>query len=651
MSSLKSKLGRAKQFLFGSPIKTEHAHQERLPKYLALPVFSSDALSSVAYATEEVMGILMLGVVLGATGSLAQAPSLQYLFPICVCITVLMIIVTISYVQTIYAYPSGGGSFIVTSQNLGSVCGRLAGGSLLIGYTLTVAASIIAGSAAIISAAQGTSLESYANSPLAGIVLSLFFLAIVTWGNLRGMRESGIIFALPTYAFIFGIFALLAVACWKFMILGTAPYPPHNVDVSMLIASSAEPLALFLILRAFSAGCTALTGIEAISDGVPAFRKPESRNAAITLVTMCVITVIMFVGLSWFAQYLNRFNPQFPIVTLPQGHAGIPYQTVVSQVARSTFGPGNWFYYFIQIATMAILVVAANTAFADFPRLSYFMARDGFMPRQLMSLGDRLVYQNGIVTLSLVSGLLIIWSRANIHVLLPLYAVGVFISFTMSQAGMVAWQFKHKVKLWQLRAALSAFGGAITAVVAVVLFVTRFKDGAWIVGVLLIILMLLFKAIHGHYANNLKNLEITRDPDPIPPKLNTVLLLVPRIHMGILRTLRYAQSIGLDVRAIHVNIDPDASPRIRQEWEQYGHGTPLVILESPYRSIREPIIDYVDEELLEHPDKMVTVIVPEFVPRRWWHNLLHDNIALSLRRDLGARRNVVITNVRYFLEK
>jgi hypothetical protein len=308
------------------------------------------------------------------------------------------------------------------------------------------------------------------------------------------------------------------------------------------------------------------------------------------------------------------------------------------------------FYYFLQITTTAILIVAANTAFADFPRLSYFIARDNFLPRQLMNQGDRLVFQNGILVLVLVAGTLIVWSGAHTHKLLPLYAVGVFIAFTASQAGMVAWHVRNRLAGWPWRMALSAFGAVVTAVVAVILFVTKFHDGAWIVAMLLGILLVVFKVINSHYNRTLSQLKAEENARSVPPVHNTVLLLAPRVHKGILTALHYARSIGLDCRALHVNIDPDASPLIRREWDQFSQGTPLVILESPYRSVIEPILEYVDAELAEHPDSMITVIVPEFVPRRWWLRLLHSNAAVLLKRALGARRNVVVTNVRYFLD-
>jgi amino acid transporter len=365
-------------------------------------------------------------------------------------------------------------------------------------------------------------------------MLSLVFLVIITWGNLRGMRESSLIFSLPTYCFIVGLLALLAVAAWKFVILGMRPYPPHEVDVARLLSTTAEPLTLFMILRAFSGGCTALTGIEAISNGVPAFRKPESRNAATTLIIMAFIAMTMFVGLTWFAHHLRHLYPERPILALPMNVAGIPYQTVVSQIARATFGGQSWFYFFIQIATMAILVVAANTAFADFPRLSSVMARDGFLPRQLMNLGDKLVFQNGILTLSAVAGVLIVWSAGHTHKLLPLYAVGVFIAFTCSQAGMMVWQTRHRQPRWQFKAGLNAVGAAVTSIVALILFITKFHDGAWVVGLLLALLFLLFHTVSRHYADNRRKLEI-RDDFSAPGKTSSrALVLVPRVHMGIL---------------------------------------------------------------------------------------------------------------------
>ncbi|MEI6514068.1 MAG: APC family permease, partial [bacterium] len=392
-------LSRLKRFLFGIPIRSEHAHHERLTKFLALPVFSSDALSSVAYGTEEILRVLVLCIPFAMSWNQVDLSTLEKLIPISIGIAVLLIIVVISYIQTIFAYPGGGGSYIVSSENLGSVFGRIAGGSLLIDYTLTVAVSISAGVAAIVSAFPGL-------SGLA-VEIALALLAMITWANLRGVRESGAIFALPTYSFIVGIFIMLGVAFWKFVIMGQTPAIPHNIspaEILPTVSKAVEPITLFFLLRAFSAGCTALTGIEAISDGVAAFRKPESRNAAITLGAMGSLLVVMFLGISWLANFLHIM----PITEGPH------YQTVLSQIARATLDSGG-LYFFIQIATMSVLVLAANTAFADFPRLSYFMARDGFLPRQLMAVGDRLVYQNGIVTLAAVAGFLIWTHEANAH--------------------------------------------------------------------------------------------------------------------------------------------------------------------------------------------------------------------------------------------
>jgi hypothetical protein len=382
--------------------------------------------------------------------------------------------------------------------------------------------------------------------------------------------------------------------------------------------------------------------VEAVSDGVAAFQKPESRNAAITLGMLAALLTLMFVGIGWFAF-------RFHVLPIPEDNPH--YQTVLSQIARTALGSGGP-YIFVQIATMAVLILAANTAFADFPRVCYFMAREGFLPRQLMNMGDRLVFQNGILALAFVAGVLIVWSGADTHALMPLYATGVFIAFTLSQAGMVKWQISHKLRVWPLRAGMNAIGALVTATVAIVIFSTKFREGSWIVAVLLVSELIFFFAINRHYAVTRSQLTVDDSYVHKPPQIvNTVLLLVPRVTRGVLQALDYARSIGLDCRALHVNIDPDESPKIMAEWDRFVTDIPLVILESPYRSIVEPVIEYVDEALTEHPDHIVTVIVPEFIPRKLWQRLLHNNLAFQIRSALGRRRNVVITNVRYLLDE
>jgi len=615
-------LARARRFLFGQPIHNRLAHHERLPKVLALPVFASDALSSVAYATEAILLILVL----------YGAQAIQNQIPITLAICVLIAIVVTSYRQTIMAYPQGGGSYVVASENLGSIAGLTAGSALLIDYVLTVAVSVSAGVAAIVSAFPA--VHEYLVQ--IGVVATLF----IGWLNLRGMRESGAVFALPTYSFVFAILTMIVIGILRNF--GSADHMPQVIGQPNMIGSEANWPFLFIVLRSFAAGCTALTGVEAVSDGVPAFRPPEAKNAATTLTWMGCILIVMFLGIGYLAEHLPKLLV-YPTVD-PE------YRTLVSQIAAHTFGAGSPFFYFIQIATAAILILAANTAFADFPRLANWMARDGYLPRQFARQGDRLVFQNGIIVLALAACALIWYFHGQLDHLLPLYAVGVFLAFTMSQAGMFARWLKLRNPGWQRRATINGIGAVSTGVVMLVILVTKFAEGAWIVAILLVIQFAIFRFIRRHYDTSAKQLEIPASYEP-RKAVNTVLLLVPRIHRGILPSIEYARSIGLDARAVHVAINETQIPAISKEWKKYGMGMPLVILESPFRSLLHPVLEYIDEAISEHPDHVVTVIVPEYVPAKWWHSLLHENVALQLKLALATRPNVVVTNVRYFLDE
>ncbi|MFN3729614.1 MAG: APC family permease [Fimbriimonadaceae bacterium] len=611
-----SAIGRIKRALVGKPIASKHAHHERLRKRYGLPVFASDALSSVAYASEEILHVL---VVAGIAGFVL-------LTPISMSLGVLMLIVAFSYYQTIQAYPKGGGTYLVSTENLGSMPGRVAGASLLIDYTLTVAVSISSGVAAVVSA--------FPDQPWLAenmVLLGCIAVAIVMVINLRGTRESGVVFAIPTYTFVVSILILIVsatIAGW-----GKPDTPPtfHHPEEPL------QAVTLILVLRAFAASCTALTGTEAIADGVPAFREPAAKNAGMTLIMMVVLLLTMFVGISYTAQH-------FGITPMESGTDG--FQTVLAQIAVKQFGVGPMFYL-LQAATALILVLAANTAFADFPRLASFLAKDGYLPRQLASLGDRLVYQNGIILLALVAMGLIVVFKGDTHSLVPLYAMGVFISFTLSQAGMFVKSRREGFPAW--KGGVSLFGAITTGVVTLILAVTKFEEGAWLIVVALAILLTVFWGIRGHYNYLADELNVPLD-EKIKPSKTTVLLLVPRVHRGVMQALSYAQSLTRDVRAIHVTLNPEQAKNIKDEWMAHEIEMPLVILESPYRSFIEPIIEYVDQTLEEEPDSFVTVIVPQAIPKHWYHSLLHNNVAVPLKLALGARKNVVVTNVRYFLQ-
>jgi len=612
-----------KRFLVGKPIATEHQHQERLTRTTALAVFSSDALSSVAYATEAILTVLIL----------AGTQALGLALPIGGAIAALLLIVAFSYRQTIHAYPRGGGGYIVSRENLGDTAGLIAAAALLIDYVLTVAVSISAGVAAITSLA---STWGYPALKHASVELALLCIALVTLANLRGVKESGSIFAVPTYAFVVSIIGLIIFALLKDAFYGAMPVV-H--PIAPPVHTTGEALGLWLILRAFAAGCTALTGIEAISDGVQAFKPPEARNAAATLTLMVTLLVTMFLGITWLAHL----------------HGAMPneatHETVVSQIARTVVGTGPA-YFVIQVATALILVLAANTAFADFPRLASFLSRDRFMPRQFASRGDRLVFSNGILALGLFSGMLVVIFQANEIAMLPLYAVGVFISFTLSQAGMVRRQLRVQEPGWQRGALISGVGMVLTAVVLVILAVTKFTHGAWIVLLLIPLLVLVFHAIHRHYLRVAEQLSLSTAIKPSDLRRHTAIVLVSGIHKGVLPALQYARSIAPDnVTAVYINLDPEQTERLRARWAEWSCDVPLVVLESPFRSLITPLRSYINEVQSHYKDGVVTVVLPEFVPARWWENLLHNQTGLLIKTALMFQKGTVVTSVPYRLER
>ncbi|HXJ77695.1 MAG TPA: APC family permease [Candidatus Methylomirabilis sp.] len=599
-----------KRLLVGAPMSLAQARHERLTKSVALAVFSSDALSSVAYATEEILLVLVLA------GTAASHLTL----PISFAIAGLLAVVAISYQQTIHAYPSGGGSYIVARANLGATPGLVAAAALLIDYVLTVAVSVAAGVAALTSALPG----------LAGhrVALGVLFITVIAFGNLRGVRESGRIFAVPTYLFIVTLSIVVAIGGIRWLLGDLPSLPPRP------IAQATAPLTWFLVLRAFSSGCTALTGVEAISNGVPAFRPPEARNAAITMGWMAGILGVLFLGISGLAAAL--------------GATPAEDQTVVSQLARALFGTG-FFYYLIQGSTTLILILAANTSFADFPRLSSLLARDRYAPRQFRTMGDRLVFSNGILILAGAAAVLIVIFHAETHALIPLYAVGVFISFTLSQAGMVRHWLVDGGAGWQWRLLVNGVGAVVTAAVTLVIAMTKFSHGAWIVVVLIPLMVLAFRTVHHHY--ELVAAELSLDHLAAePPVNNTVLVLVGDLHMGVIKALRYAQSLSSSPKAIFVEVDPSMTPRLEERWSKGGGGIPLIVLASPYRSMLGPLIQYIDRIVRQAPNSVVTIVIPEFVPRRWWQHLLHNQTALLVKGALLFRRGVVVVDVPFHLQ-
>lgn len=685
-----------KRLVVGNPISTAQAMHERLSKKTALAVFSSDALSSTAYATEEILLVLAVAAAAG------QSIAFSYVVPISIGIAVLLAIVATSYRQTIHAYPSGGGAYIVAKENLGTNAGLVAGAALLVDYVLTVAVSIAAGVAAITSAAQGTRFEGVNDHK---VLLCVIFIMLIALANLRGVRESGALFAAPTYVFIFSFMFMILFGFYHYFVYGgIAPAPGEELKLAE--GYEPQPLTIFLILGAFSNGCAALTGVEAISNGVPAFKQPEARNASTTLVWMAVLLTVMFLGTSVMASFYNVHPHQD--------------ETVISQFARIMFtGSFGWFYYVVQAATAAILVLAANTAFADFPRLGSLLARDRFLPRQFANRGDRLVFSNGVVMLAIFSGILVAAFGGDTSRLIPLYAVGVFLSFTLSQSGMVRhWLRQRNTRLptspqpeaatgapvttttttiiptegdstadsavtsfkveplpdaqlavaeehashfvndevttplhWRRAIIINGLGAVATFIVLCVFITTKFIHGAWLVVLIVPLLVLMFRAIHKHYIGVAKQLS-TEGLESLRPIKHTVLVPISGIHRGVISALQYAKSIAPDeVTAVYVDLDEEATRKLREKWEQWGAGVKLEVIESPYRSLTGPLIRYIDQVERLRDDDVVTVVLPEFVPAKWWHQLLHNQSSLLLKGSLLFKRGIIVTSVPYHLEQ
>ncbi len=606
---------RLKRALLGESLPTSASIHERLSNATGLAVLASDALSSVAYATQETLLVLLL----------AGSSSLSLSLPISGIIVLLLAIVALSYRQTIKAYPNGGGAYIVARENLGTYPGLIAAASLMIDYILTVTVSISAGIAALTSAVP--SLRPYT------VELCLVCIVLIMFANLRGLRESGKIFMVPTYAFIVGIFILI----------GTGLYQQATGHVLPTLENipAKESLGLFLIARAFAAGCTALTGVEAISDGVLAFKPPEWKNARLTLTYLGVILGFMFLGISYLAHIYQ---------VIPRED-----ETLLSVLGKDIFGVGI-FYYYLQAATLLILLLAANTSYADFPRLCYFLSRDGFLPRQLSLLGDRLVYSNGINLLSLCAALLIIIFRGDTTAVIPLYAVGVFTSFTLSQSGMVIHWFKERGKGWQASAVMNGIGAVATTLVLSVIVATKFLLGAWVVVVTIPIVVSLFLAIRRHYRYVAARLSIQgiapRSYLPIP-KVKAVthpaVVLVGQLHRGTLDALDYARLISDEVVAVHVDIGLTDRAKLQAAWQDLQSDIPLEILESPYRSVGDALTHFLTLFEEQRPGVFLTLIIPAFVTKNWWEGLLHNQTAFFLKAALRAKRSRVVTTVRYYL--
>jgi len=601
-----------KRLLVGKPIPSSMAHHERLSRVTGLAVLSSDALSSVAYATDFILTTL----VVAGVGAFTHA------IPISLVIAALLAVVAFSYRQTIHAYPTGGGAYIVAKENIGDNAGLIAAASLLVDYTLTVSVSISAGVLAVTSA--------FPKLDVFRVEMCLGALAILMLGNLRGIRESGRIFAVPTYFFVVSIAVLLACGAYKYLTGGIVP-----VQATLPPGAGSSKLTIFLLLTAFANGCTAMTGVEAVSNGVPAFRPPESKNASATLVAMAAIAIVMFIGITVLAH--------------AYGVVPTPAESGVSQLGRAIFGT-NIIYYLLQAATMFILVLAANTAYADFPRLASIVARDRYLPRQFMNQGDRLAFSNGILVLSVFAAILIIAFRGDTQRLLPLYMIGVFISFTLSQAGMVIHWRKTREPGWKTSAFINGFGAVVTGIVLVIVAVTKTLEGAWIVLLLIPVIVLLFKETRTHYDHVARQLTLRGYTPAHPRAHNIVVMPIGGMQRAVVEALRYAETLSDDVRAVYVDIDPRATEQIKKDWVTWGGKVQLVVLQSPYRSVMEPLLDYIDAVEKERQNDYISVILPEFVPARWWQHLLHNQSALLIKGALLFRPNLVVTSVPFHLE-
>lgn len=598
-----------RRLLFGNPLSTDRLQTEKVGLLVGLAVLASDALSSVAYATEEILLAL----------ERAGTAGLPYTLPVGIAIACLIIIVATSYRQTIMEYPDGGGAYRVAHENLGPVPGLVAGAAMLTDYVLTVAVSVTAGVAAVISALPD--LQPYR------VLIAVMVIMVVALINLRGVRESGLVFAIPCYGFIASLGVLLLVSVFRVANQGfPPPLPPGSLEVL-------QPLGWLLVLRAFASGCAALTGIESVANGVRVFKEPSHVRGARVLSILAVLLTVLFIGITWLAH----------------GYSIVPshHETVVSQIAGKVFGRG-WMYYLIQTATFVILFLAANTSFAGFPRLASLLARDSYVPRQLANLGDRLVFNNGILLLTATAIALVIGFRGDTHALIPLYAVGVFLAFTLSQTGLVVRRYRRRPPGWRRGLLINALGAVTTFLVLSILLLVKFTTGAWMIVVLLPVLVLQFLSIKKHYQGVGRLLHIT-EVEKLPVRPTTVLIPVAGLHRGVLRALRFAAGLGCPAQALHVATDPQVAAKLQKQWQQLQLNIPLIMLESPYRSLVAPVLEYVDQTIAQDTSAFVAIVIPEFVPSHWRHAFLHNQSALLLEFALRSRPNTVLISIRFLL--
>lgn len=607
-----------RRLLIGETLPTKNLKSEKFNIFWGLPVLSSDAISSVAYAGEEILWVLV-----PAIGLL----SYKYMFYAALCIVTLLFILVFSYRQTIDNYPCGGGSYIVAKDNLGTVPGLIAGASLSIDYVLTVAVSITAGTAAITSAFPA--LYKYK------VIITLAIIIFMTIGNLRGIRDSSKLFGIPTYLFIISIAIMIVSGLFKFYILGYTPVPIKNVP------NYTGEVGLFLFLRAFASGCTALTGVEAVSNGIPNFREPAQKNAKAVLALLALVVLFIFGGISYLATIYHA---------VPLNHV-----TVVSQIASQVFG-NSFMYYLVQCTTALILIMAANTAFADLPLLLSLMGRDGFVPRQFTKRGKRLSFSNGIIILGLLASILVIGFGGDTHLLLPLYAVGVFISFTLSQTGMFTKWMRERKGNWRHKAFINGLGAFITFITVIIIGATKFKHGAWIVLILIPLFVMVMLSIKKHYdriAQDLKLPNELRPKEKIQVQNNEqVIVLVESLNKSFLKSLNYANSLSNNVVAFHTSVDEEATNKLKARWDEYKLDVPLIIKDSPYRDLIGPLLEYINHQkkTLKRGES-ITVVLTQFVITKWWHNILHNQTGFFIKSVLYKNRDVVVVTVPYIINE
>jgi amino acid transporter len=611
---------RWKAWLLGRPLASEEEIGERLPKKLALPIFSSDAISSSAYATDEILRVLVL----------AGAAALVISVEVAIAIAVLLTVVSLSYRQVCRAYPSGGGAYVVARENLSQIAGLVAAAALFIDYIMTVAVS----TASAVSQVYSVWPALYEWR----IEIALVSILLITLANLRGLREAGNIFAMPTYLFV-GMALLMIGLGLSQIIAGTVPVIPDPPDV-ILPPKVLEPLALVLLLRAFAGGAVALTGVEAIANGVPAFKPPEAKNAANTMTMMAILLGVLFIGVTFVG---NKFGIQ------PTTEAG---PTAIAQVSSSVFGPGSPLFVVFQISTALILFLAVNTSFNAFPRLAAILAEDGFMPRQFSFRGDRLAFSWGIIVLAGVAALLLVAFQGDVHLLIPLYSVGVFVCFTLSQVGMVRHWISSKESGWQWRMTVNGLGAILTFVVLIVVASIKFTSGAYLVIILIPTLVVLMLFIQRQYQASAKALAVRPDfVVPPPHREERAIVTVPTINRAVVRAVNVARSIADDVIAVYISDNPEASRELRERWERQIPGVQLVIVESPYRALAGPLMAYLD--VLDRawppdkPEPVTFVVVPEYVALHWWERLLYNQSSRRLRAVLLGRPNTVVVDVPY----